>query len=264
MIWLILIIIVLYICLIMPSRAGRAKPWKGTLFAHRGLHGDKIAENSREAFAAACVHGYGIELDVQLSKDGEVVVFHDDTLTRMTGDKRRVDQVAWAEMQTLSLDGKGSIPTFDEVLHLVNGRVPLLVEIKNGKRNSELCEKVRDKLRAYKGAFVVESFNPLILVWMRKNAPEFIRGQLVGPKKSYKGTVGAMAGFVLSGLLLNFYTRPDFIAYDMNAKGFIAPRIQRVLFRVPMAAWTVKDKGDCEACLRREEMPIFEGFRPQK
>ena len=123
---------------------------------------------------------------------------------------------------------------------------------------------MRDKLRAYKGAFVVESFNPLILVWMRKNAPEFIRGQLVGPKKSYKGTVGAMGGFVLSGLLLNFHTRPDFIAYDMNAKGFIAPRIQRLLFRMPMAAWTVKDKGDCEACLRRGEMPIFEGFRPQK
>ena len=264
---LILTIIVLaavYLFMITPSREGRAKAWKETLFAHRGLHGEGIAENSREAFAAACVHGYGIELDVQLSRDGEVVVFHDDTLLRMTGDGRRVDQVDYAEMKTLSLQGKGSIPTFDEVLRLVNGRVPILVEIKNGKRNTELCEKVRDRLRAYKGAFLVESFNPLIIAWMRKNAPEFIRGQLVGPRKSYKGTVGALAGVALSGLLLNFKAKPDFIAYDLNAKGFIAPRIQRAIFRAPMAAWTVRDKDDCAACISRGEMPIFENFRPGK
>ncbi|MBR6767360.1 MAG: glycerophosphodiester phosphodiesterase [Clostridia bacterium] len=261
---IIILVLAVYVYLVMPSREGRAKPWKETLFAHRGLHGGDIQENSREAFAAACVHGYGIELDVQLSRDGEVVVFHDDTLLRMTGDKRRVDQVDYAELKTLSLKGKGTIPTFDEVLRLVNGRVPLLVEIKNGKRNNELCCKVKDKLSEYKGAFVVESFNPLIIAWLRKNAPAFIRGQLVGPWKSYKGTVGALAGFALSGLLLNFKGRPDFIAYDAEARCFFAPHIQRILFRVPMAAWTVREKHKCDACLNRGEMPIFEGFKPKK
>jgi len=261
---IVILLIAAYVCMTMPSLQGRAKGWKRTLFAHRGLHGGDIAENSQEAFQAACACGYGIELDVQLSRDGKVVVFHDDTLLRMTGDKRRVDQVDYSELKTLSLEGKGGIPTFDEVLHLVNGRVPLLVEIKNGKRNEELCRKTLDCLRAYKGDYVVESFNPLIIAWMRKNAPEIIRGQLVGPRKSYKGTVGVFAGIALAGLLLNFKAKPDFIAYDANAKGFVAPHIQRALFRVPMAAWTVREKGGCEACLKRGEMPIFEGFRPGK
>lgn len=259
---IILLLIVLYFYMIAPSREGRAKSLNGTLFAHRGLHGDGVPENSLGAFEAACSQGYGIELDVQLSKDGKVVVFHDDTLLRMTGDARRVDDVDYSEMQTLSLNGKGYIPTFDEVLRLVGGKVPLLVEIKNGKRNEELCRKVRDRLRDYKGAYVVESFNPLIVAWMRKNAPEIIRGQLVGPRKSYKGTVGAVAGIALSGLFLNFKAKPDFIAYDANAKGFITPHIQRMLFKVPMAAWTVREKGKCDACLNAGEMPIFENFNP--
>lgn len=264
MIWMFIVIaiIILYIVMITPSRRGRAEAWKGTPFAHRGLHGGDIAENSCEAFEAACMRGYGIELDVQLSSDGTVVVFHDDTLVRMTGDNRRVDQVPLDELKTLSLQGKGMIPTFEEVLCLVNGRVPLLVELKNGKRNGELCRKVRDMLRAYKGAYIVESFNPLIVDWMRRNAPEFVRGQLVGPRKSYKGTVGAMTGFVLSGLLLNCKAKPDFVAYDMNARGFIGPHIQRALFRTPMAAWTVHSKADYDKCIARGEMPIFEYFEP--
>lgn len=266
MLWILLAValVALYIYLITPNLAGRAKSWKETLFAHRGLHGGDIAENTREAFAAACVHGYGIELDVQLSADGEVVVFHDDNLLRMTGDKRRVDSVDWAELKTLSLDGKGNIPSFDEVLKMINGRVPLLVELKNGKRNPELCRKVTDMLRQYRGRFVVESFNPMIIAWMRKNAPEFVRGQLVGPCRSYKGTVNVLTGFALAGLMLNFRAKPDFIAYDAGAKGFISPGIQRMLFRIPMAAWTVRDREQCEACRSKGEMPIFEGFRPEK
>jgi len=266
LIWLILIIAIaaIYIFLTLPAREGRMEAWKGTLFAHRGLHGGAIAENTPEAFEAACERGYGIELDVQLSSDGVVMVFHDDTLTRMTGDPRRVEQVSCAELKTLSLQGKGSIPTFEEVLALVNGRVPLLVELKNGKRNTELCTKVRDMLRAYEGRFLVESFNPLIIAWMRKNAPEFVRGQLAGPHNSYKGTVGALTGFVLSGLLLNCKTRPDFFAYDMNAKVFFAPHIQRRLYKTPMAAWTVRDRAACDRCIARGEMPIFENFDPER
>jgi len=255
-------VIVLYVFLSMPGLSGRAKPWKETLFAHRGLHGGDIAENTCAAFAAACVRGYGIELDVQLSADGEVVVFHDDTLKRMTGDERKVCQVSLEELKTLSLQGKGSIPTFEEVLRLVNGRVPLLVELKNGKRNTEMCRKVAAMLREYKGAFVVESFNPLIIDWMRRNAPEFVRGQLVGPCRSYKGTVGTMTGFVLAGLMMNCRAKPDFIAYDAGAKAYIIPRIQRLVFRTPMAAWTVRDSETCDACLKRGEMVIFEGFLP--
>lgn len=264
--WIVLIVLIaLFLFLISPSpKHRRADKWKGTLFAHRGLHGDGLTENTLEAFERACVHGCGIELDVQLSKDGAVVVFHDDTLERLTGDKRRVDQVDFDELRSLTLIGGGRIPSFEEVLRRVNGRVPLLVELKNGKRNDELCAKTAALLKNYKGAYVMESFNPLILKWWRKNEPSIIRGQLVGAKVSYLATMGPVVAFLLSRLLLNFLARPDFVAYDVNAVKFNAPKVQRALFHTPLAAWTVRDAGLCHECLERGEMPIFEGFIPEK
>lgn len=259
----IILILALAVFLIAPSpKRSRAEAWRGVPFAHRGLHDGERMENSVEAFEAACEHGFGIELDVQLSKDGQPVVFHDDTLLRMTGDSRRVDEVSLAELQTLSLNGKGRIPTLDEVLRCVNGRVPLLVEIKNGKRNAELCEKTMSQLRAYGGKYAVESFSPLILNWLKKHTPETIRGQLVGERISYLASTGPILAFILSRLLLNFLARPDFIAYDISAKNFTTPKIQRTFFGTPMAAWTVRDKAAYRECIARGESPIFENFIP--
>lgn len=260
-----ILIALLIVFILAPSRkCRRADVWKGTAFAHRGLHSKDIPENSLEAFDAACRAGYGIELDVQLSKDGTVIVFHDDTLVRMTGDPRRVDEADLSELKTLRLDGKAQIPTFEEVLACVSGRTPLLVEIKNGKRNGELCKKTVALLRNYSGAYVVESFNPLILRWLKKNAPEIIRGQLVGPKRDYlTSNFSLWMAVVLSTLSLNFLARPDFVAYDVSLN-FAAPRIQRALFRTPMAAWTVRDEETFRRCMEHGEMPIFEGFLPAK
>jgi len=264
--WIVLIILIaLIVFLIAPSpKHHRADSWKGTLFAHRGLHGNGLTENTLEAFDAACTGGFGIELDVQLSKDGVVVVFHDDDLQRMANDNRRVDQVDFAELQSLALNGGGRIPSFEETLRLVNGRVPLLVELKNGRRNDELCRKTAGLLKAYDGKTIIESFSPLIVQWWRKHEPAVVRGQLVGAKISYLATMGPFLAFILSRLLLNFLGRPDFVAYDVNAAGFMAPKLQRALFRTPLAAWTVRDAGTCLGCLERGEMPIFEGFIPEK
>ena len=260
----ILIVLALVLFLLAPSaKKERAAQWRGTAFAHRGLHGG-AQENSLEAFEKACRAGWGIELDVQLSKDGTVVVFHDDTLARMTGDARRVDEADLSELKKLTLRGKGKIPTFEETLACVRGRVPLLVEIKNGRRNAELCEKTMALLKDYDGKYVVESFNPLILRWLKKHSPETIRGQLVGAKVSYIASQGPVRAFVLSKLLLNFLARPDFVAYDVEAAGFRAPKIQRALFRTPLAAWTVRDDKLFRECLERGEMPIFENFTPGK
>lgn len=256
------VILYMYAAAPSPGRK-RAGAWAKTLFAHRGLHGAGIAENTLEAFEAACANGYGIELDVQLSKDGEVVVFHDDDLLRMTGDARRVDGVDHAEMKTLSVGGVSGIPTFRQALETVDGRAPLLVEIKNGKRNELLCRKTMELMKDYRGEYVVESFNPLILLWLRKNAPHVIRGQLVGPMSGYRDTTSLPVAFLLANLMLNFLSRPDFVAYDAEAKCLAAPRIQRVLFRTPMAAWTVRDAKVCADILDRGEMPIFEGFMPE-
>lgn len=257
-------LILLALFLIAPSPSRRANAWRGTLFAHRGLHGNGLTENTLGAFEAACANGFGIELDVQLSKDGVVVVFHDDDLKRMANDERRVDQVDYAGLRAPELVGGGYISTFEEVLRLVNGRVPLLVELKNGKRNGELCRKTADLLKAYHGQYIVESFSPLIVQWWKKHEPQVIRGQLVGAKVAYLATMGPSIAFLLSRLLLNFLARPDFVAYDVNAEKFSAPKVQRALFHTPLAAWTVRDAETCRACLDRGEMPIFEGFIPEK
>ena len=261
----VLAILILILILIAPSaHCHRADEWRGTTFAHRGLYGNGLAENTCEAFENACQNGFGIELDVQFSRDGEIVVFHDDDLKRMTGDARRVDEVDYAEIKQLSLaGGKGTIPRFEEVLRLVNGRVPLLVELKTGKKNAELCKRTSAMLKGYPGKYLVESFNPLILQWFRKNEPEMLRGQLVGKWTCYLTTLGRPGAFILSSLVLNALARPDFVAYDVNAEHFPAPHVQRALFHTPLAAWTVRDQKTYSECLQRGEMPIFENFMPE-
>lgn len=262
---LIAAVLLLILFLLAPSfRRRQMRPWAKTAFAHRGLHGNGVCENTLAAFEKACQAGFGIELDVQLSRDGCVMVFHDDTLQRMLGDPRRVDAADRAELQAMVLEDGNGIPTFEEVLSLVDGRVPLLVEIKNGRRNDELCRKTMALLKDYKGAFVMESFNPLIVGWLRRNAPHIIRGQLICVKEEYSENTKTAVAFMLANLLLNFIGRPDFVAYDINAEKFSAPKIQRALFKTPMATWTVKDEGLFNESLNRGEMPIFEGFLPAK
>ena len=247
-----------------PSRRRRRMAaWQGTAFAHRGLHGEGAAENTMTAFERACEAGFGIELDVQLSRDGKVVVFHDDDLKRMTGDPRRVDEVDLEEMQRLELPFGEHIPLFEGVLARIDGRVPLLVELKNGRRNAELCEKTLDLLRRYRGRYIIESFNPLIVRWFRRHARGVLRGQLVSGMENYMPQFGRGVAWLLSSLALNCIARPDFVAYDVQAD-FVSPRIQRALFGTPMACWTVKTKERCDCAMEMGEMPIFEGFLPEK
>ena len=159
--------------------------------------------------------------------------------------------------------GSGHIPRFEDVLKLVDGRVPLLVELKTGRRNAELCRQTHEMLKGYRGRYIVESFNPLMMRWFKKNAPETLRGQLVGKWTDYLSTLGRPGAFLLSSLALNALSRPDFVAYDVSAEHFPAPHIQRALFHTPLAAWTVRDDRTFKACLERREMPIFEGFIPK-
>lgn len=214
-----------FIYLIAPGRAGKKakKPFMNTNFAHRGLHSrDKsIPENSLAAFDLAAEQGYGMELDVQLSRDGEVVVFHDDTLNRVCGVDARVDELDYAELSKLRLcQTAQTVPLFTDMLKTVRGRGALIVELKTGKKNTELCEKTYEILKNYKGEYCIESFNPLIVRWFRKNAPEVVRGQLANPPKDYKGEVNALTGFILGNLLMNFLARPQFIAYKIAPKPF--------------------------------------------
>lgn len=259
-----LLAVAVILFLIAPSgKSERGKMLKGISFAHCGLHGNGICENTLAAFELACRKGFGIELDIQLTKNGEVVVFHDNNLMRMLGDSRRLDNVDSEELISIELPDGQHIPVFSEVLQCINGRVPILVELKNGNRNDELCKKAMALIQNYEGTCFIQSFNPMILRWFRRNAPQIVRGQLVGNVDSYIPEIALVPAFMLSRLVLNFLARPDFIAYDVSAQRFHSPKVQRVLFRTAMAAWTVRDSQTYEMVKDRGEVPIFEGFLPE-
>ena len=156
---LLLALFLLYVFLTAPARRGRALPL-ARLYAHRGLHGNGASENSLTAFERACEAGVGIELDVRLSADGEAVVFHDATPERLCGRRERVDALTLAQLRALSLPDGSRIPTLEEALACVSGRVPLLVEVKNGRGLTRLCAQTLTQLRSYSGPWAVESFDP--------------------------------------------------------------------------------------------------------
>lgn len=244
-----------------PGRAKKDKktPFMGRNFAHRGLHSEDktVPENSLEAFRQARDAGYGIELDVQLSKDGELMVFHDDTLERVCGVEGRVDERDCAELKELSLCGSEQrVPLLGEVLELVNGSVPLIVELKNGKRNTELCEKTYAMLSGYKGDYCIESFNPLIVGWFRRNAKEVFRGQLATVYADYEN-IGKGKALLLSRCLLNVISRPHFIAYR------IGPRPLTVRLSELMGAMKVGFTSKVEENEIGRDAVIFEFYRPR-
>lgn len=258
------VIIALWLFICAPTlKCRRAREYSDVMFAHRGLHSDDCAENSLNAFDRACKAGYGIELDVQFTRDGQLVVFHDDNAVRMTGKDELIRNMTLEEIKGLSLVTDGSaIPTLAEVLETVGGRVPLLVEIKTCPRIRELTDATAEMLKGYSGRYVIESFNPFCLDQLRKNAPEVIRGQLVTGRNEYKRDQSGVVAFALSQLLINVLARPDFIAYNKKAPTTPGLWLHRHVFRTPMAAWTITDAADAKSLSEKSVMPIFEKCRP--
>lgn len=255
------VLVVGWLFLCAPSgKRRRTDKYAGVMFAHRGLHCENVSENSLAAFERTCEHGYGIELDVQFTKDKQIVVFHDDNAVRMTGRDALIRNLTLEEVRALKLkDDDSGIPTFAEVLAAVNGRVPLLVEIKTCPGVKELTRATVDMLREYKGDYIVESFNPICVAELRKYAPEIIRGQLVTGRKDYKDQSGVVA-FLLSQLMLNVIARPDFIAYNAKAPVTAGMQLQKKLFRTPLAAWTITNAVQVVQLSKDGIMPIFENI----
>ena len=254
-----------FLLLIKPGkRRDATDKFKNLAYAHRGLHGGGRAENSLSAFKAAADAGFAIELDVRLSSDGTLMVFHDDTLDRMTEVTGRVDSMTAAELSALKLGGtEDTIPTFAEVLSLVGGRVPLLVEIKEDAGKYSVTEKTVEALREYDGGFLIESFNPLALARVKKLMPEAVRGVLSETffkEKKYR----APTYFILQNLLLNILCKPDFIAFNCAHSKNCALRLVRRIFRVPTLAWTVRsEREEREAKSHGFDGIIFENYIPR-
>ena len=248
--------------LLAPGKTTRREraPFMGMNFAHRGLHSEdkSVPENSLAAFALAAEAGYGIELDVQLTKDGKVVVFHDDTLDRVCGVSGRVDDYTFDELQAFPLCGtEQRIPLFKTVLDLVDARSPLIVELKTGKRNAELCRKTYDLLCSYRGAACIESFNPLIVRWFKRHGKDIVRGQLAMPAERYDG-FPAPARFILSRCLLNCLARPQFIAYKIGRRP--APVHLSEAMGAIKVAWTSHDVKNEKG----KDAVIFEFYKPER
>lgn len=235
-------------------------PFFGRNFAHRGLHCEdrSVPENSLEAFRLASRAGYGAEMDVRLTKDGQVVVFHDDTLERMCGVRGRVDEKSYDELKLLTLAGTDQrIPLLTEVLETYGGRGPLIVEIKTGPRNRELCEKTYAILSDYPGEVCIESFNPMIVRWFRLHGKDLVRGQLATQTWEYDDSVSRPTAFLLSHCLLNFLSRPQFIAYHTGYRP-LSTRLSEAMGAMRFC-WTSHN----ERAERRRDGVIFEFYRPQ-
>lgn len=270
--WLLIVLAVVllatggYLSLIAsrPAREWRLAPLLYHDYAHRGLFlkDQTVPENSLLAFERAIEHGYGIELDVQLSSDGQVVVFHDDDLARLCGDKRQVVDVPYAELKELYLAGsEETIPLFSEVLSLTGGQVPLIVELKPGRCNAELCEKTYTLLKEYPGAVCVESFDPRIVRWFKRNAKKVVRGQLASAQPSDK--TSKLLQFAGRNLLGNFLAKPHFIAYrHQDAATCFNLKACKRWFHLLTVAWTVQEEDDLAAIRRHFDLIIFEGFHP--
>ena len=254
-----------YLLVLIRPRA--CKPKNEALlcdYAHRGLHGGGIPENSLAAFEKACQTGVGIELDVQLSRDGTVMVFHDYTLLRMTGQEGRLCELDAFELSSLRLaDSDQTIPTFEQVLTLVAGRVPLLVELKGEDLNIALCEKVAAQLAAYRGAYCVESFNPLLLRGIRPYLPQVYAGLLYTNvcRDKKKHTAVHMA---LTAMAFNCVARPNFIAFNQIDRHALPVKIATRLYRVPKFVWTVRTEDEAATARNQGECLIFENISVTK
>jgi glycerophosphoryl diester phosphodiesterase len=227
------------------------------LVAHRGLHdnGRGVPENSMNAFQLAIERGHAIELDVRITADNKLVVFHDDTLQRMTGVPGEVDRWVLEDLKKLRLLGtEEAIPTVEEMLSLVNGQVPLLIEIKNDK--SENVGRLEPLLMAllaeYQGFFILESFNPEVLVWLRRNAPQYIRGQLGSYSKSDK-KMDRYSRY----LLFNPMTQPDFIAFNIHSIDYKL-RLSCKKHGVPLVGWTIRTQDDLKRARQLCDGIIYE------
>lgn len=240
------ILMAIYLFMICPRlwKKPDRSPFFGVHYAHRGLFDNETQapENSLNAIRAAVDAGYGIEFDVQLSKDDVPVVFHDASLKRMCGVEGKVWEYTLEELQKMKLaNSNQTIPTLAQVLEVVDAKVPLIIEYKMDRVDTKVCELGNELLKNYKGAYCIESFHPYAVKWYREHRPDVLRGQL--SENFLRNEKKGFTMFLMTHLLTNFMTRPDFIAYNhKDADGF-SRRICRLLGALSVA-WTIRSQAE--------------------
>lgn len=230
---------------------------KFKFIAHRGLFDrEKIPENSMLAFDKALEKGYSIEVDVNMTQDGYIVVFHDNSLKRMTGIKNDITTMTLSEIKKLKLLGtENKIPTFEDVLLQVSGKVPILIEVKPNSKYKELMEKLINLLEKYNGKYSIQSFDPRVVYWLKKNTPQISRGQIAS--KNIREVKSRILKILLGKMVFNVITKPNFVSYQylsINEKFY---KKQKNKGR-EVIAWTLKNKEDYEKIRDYCDMVVFE------
>lgn len=223
---------------------------KTGLVAHRGFHDvkNKVPENSMIAFERSVRHGYTIELDVRLTKDDKIVVFHDASLKRACGVNKKVDDITYKELLNYGLFGTNyKIPLLKDVLRLVDGKVGLLIETKTSKKKRRLERKLSQLLDGYDGSFAVQSFNPFSLLWFKKHKKQYAIGILASDFKD-RNDVNNLKKNICKNLVFDVLLKADFISYDVKAlpNSYVDKRKNKKL----ILGWTVKSKQEYEKYLK--------------
>lgn len=266
---ILLLLFAIYLFLIAPRmfrKPDRSKLY-GVHYAHRGLfdNNSDAPENSLAAFRLAVENGYGIELDVQLSKDGIPVVFHDATLKRMCGVDGNVWEYTLEELQQMKLASSNeTIPTFTDALATIAGKTPIIVEYKLDRVQTEVCELANELLtqyeRDYQGVYCIESFHPKAVIWYKKNRPDIVRGQLSMEFWKDEKQKDKKYLILLAFLVSNVVSRPDFIAYQHTDYKNLSRRLCRLLGALSVA-WTIKSQEQYEKVKEQFDLFIFDSCK---
>lgn len=270
MIWIVLTVLaaltILYVLSTLCRRGSKKmQALAGCGYAHRGLHGNGIPENSMAAFRKALEKGYGVELDIHLTADGEPVVIHDASLKRTAGADVIVEDLTLAQLADYRLEGTDeAIPTFRQVLELFGEKAPLIVELKpHGGNHARLTKAACDLLDQYPCHFCLESFDPRCIAWLKKHRPDLLRGQLTESfLRNPRSPLPWILKLVLTHQMENFLVRPDFVAYRFADRKRLSNFLVRRLWGAQGVTWTITSQADYDKAVAEGWIPIFEGFEP--
>lgn len=233
---------------------------KDTPLAHRGLHNEyTVPENSILAFKKAIENGYGIELDVRITKDNQVVVFHDKNLKRLFNSSKIIQDLNYDTLKEFKLyDTSEHIPLLKDVLELVDGKVPLLIEIKNYGISGNFEQLVYDVIKDYKGKLAICSFTPNVVSWFLKNHPRIKRGLIFGDLNSLEIQYHSCIF-----LYRYFKLKPHFVSLDSLLLDTFIINICR-FFKIPSVSWIIKTDDKAKDALSKVDNIIFESIDPSK
>lgn len=238
---------------------------KNGYFAHRGLHTKdlSIPENTIAAYTKAIEKGFGIEMDVNQLKDGNIVVFHDKDLFRLCGKNLALKDLTYEEIITYKiLNTEETIHKLEDVLKLINGRVPLLIELKPYGEKESFCSKFMEIMDQYHGVWAMHSFHPSYVGWFKKNRPEVIRGQ-ISEYFEEDPKMKKITKFLMKHLWVNWVSKPDFINYGIhNMPNKYVNRAQKK--GIVVIGYAARSQEDFDRISNIYSHPVFEFFEPKR